>query len=146
MKIAPNSELPFNRESRRPSANHGNGTPRAENPAPSSPVSRERAQPPGLSRTLSRLQGIPESERTAGQSNAITRISRNIARYVETAAIGASPTGGTNPPASGQADGVTTTTGAASPSDVTTGVIGVTPPASDGATASETMGSASRLS
>ena len=49
----------------------------------------QKATPPGLERVLARLQSLPE--RNAGQANAMDSISRNIARYIETQALGAPP-------------------------------------------------------
>lgn len=46
----------------------------------------QKTAPPGLERALARLQSLPEQN--AGQANAADRISRNIARYAETQAIG----------------------------------------------------------
>ena len=46
----------------------------------------QKTAPPGLERALARLQSLPEP--TAGQTNATDRISRNLARYADTQAIG----------------------------------------------------------
>ena len=61
----------------------------------------QKTAPPGLERALARLQSRPEP--TAGQSNATDRISRNLARYAATQAIG-TPTApaATNPTAQAQ--------------------------------------------
>lgn len=55
----------------------------------------QKTTPPGLERVLARLQSLFEP--TAGQTNATDRISRNIARYAETQAIGAAPTNPSEP-------------------------------------------------
>ena len=48
--------------------------------------SEQKTAPPGLERALARLQSLAEP--TAGQANATDRISRNIARYADTQALG----------------------------------------------------------
>ncbi len=47
--------------------------------------------PPGLERALARLEAMGEGDRTAGQTNAMDRIGRNLARYIETQAMAGSP-------------------------------------------------------
>ena len=42
-----------------------------------------KAVPPGLEKVQARLQEIAPEERTRGQTNALSSIDRNIARYVE---------------------------------------------------------------
>lgn len=42
-----------------------------------------RQLPPGLDRVMARLEAMPAESRNAGQSNALDRIGRNIARYQE---------------------------------------------------------------
>lgn len=49
----------------------------------------QKTAPPGLERALSHLQSLPAPN--AGQANATDRISRNLARYAETQAIGTPP-------------------------------------------------------
>ncbi|MCX7814746.1 MAG: hypothetical protein N2256_04570 [Tepidimonas ignava] len=39
--------------------------------------------PPGLQRVLQRLQALPTDTRTPGQQQALTRIERNLQRYLE---------------------------------------------------------------
>jgi hypothetical protein len=108
MKIAPDTIQPFNREPAKPAAlrahavansavgpgtpSSANATGQANDPAkPPKAVDQggQKAVPPGLERVLARLQGLPE--RNAGQANALDRINRNIARYVETQALGKPP-------------------------------------------------------
>ena len=55
-----------------------------------------KATPPGLERVQARLQAL--SEPTQGQSNALDRISRNIARYQETQALAGRPSPPPPPP------------------------------------------------
>lgn len=43
----------------------------------------DRGGPPGLQKVLERLQAIPEGERTRGQTQAMTRIERNLQRYLD---------------------------------------------------------------
>lgn len=47
--------------------------------------------PPGLERVLNGLQSTPAADLTGGQMNAMTKISRNIARYLEVQAMGGGP-------------------------------------------------------
>ena len=108
MKIAPDTIQPFNREPAKPSTLRANavanpavgpGTPSSANaagqasdsakPAKAVDTGGQKAAPPGLERVLARLQGLPE--RNAGQANALDRINRNLARYVETQALGKPP-------------------------------------------------------
>lgn len=59
-----------------------------------------RQLPPGLDRVMARLEAMPPESRNAGQSNALERISRNIARYQEHHGIATpAPTVPENPPA-----------------------------------------------
>jgi len=68
-------------------------TPKAEfsKPAKTADHGARNETPPGLERVLARLQSTPASERNAGQSTALDRISRNLARYAEVQAIGQAP-------------------------------------------------------
>lgn len=50
-----------------------------------------KTAPPGLERALARLQAMDESDRTAGQTNAMDRIDRNLARYIATQAMAGTP-------------------------------------------------------
>lgn len=70
-----------------------------------------KAIPPGLERVQERLQAM--SERTRGQSNALDRISRNIARYQETQALAGTPPSPPPPPGP-------ETTGATAPTEPAT--------------------------
>lgn len=107
MKITSTSVMPIHREPAKPAAAQIAKATQATDtatPAPSTESSghaQQKAAPPGLERALSRLQGIPDQDRTNGQSNAISSISRNLARYRETEAISTPP--------------VTTTTDGAAP-------------------------------
>lgn len=60
-----------------------------------------KAVPPGLEKVQARLQEIAPEDRTRGQTNALSSIDRNIARYVEqqaaaTVSAPAAPTTGIN--------------------------------------------------
>jgi hypothetical protein len=93
MKIESGTLLPFSREPVKPAALRANTTAQATDSAKPARADQggQKTTPPGLERALARLQSIAESERTAGQSNAMDSISRNIARYTETEAISAPP-------------------------------------------------------
>jgi len=59
-----------------------------------------RQLPPGLDRVMARLEAMPPESRNAGQSNALDRIGRNIARYQEHHGMATpAPTVPENPPA-----------------------------------------------
>lgn len=90
MKIATSSIMSFNRELPKPAPMRANTAVRAE-PTKALDQSGQKVTPPGLERALAHLQSVPESERTAGQTNAMDRIGRNIARYTETESLSASP-------------------------------------------------------
>ncbi len=60
---------------------------RAETPAPARPSDG----PPGLQRVLARLEAMGEAGRTPGQTQALDRISRNLARYLENQAMAPLP-------------------------------------------------------
>lgn len=75
-----------------------------------------KAAPPGLERVLARLQAMDEGQRTAGQSNAMDRIGRNLARYLETQGLTA-PTPATPPSAQPVADAGSAATGDAATVD-----------------------------
>lgn len=64
-----------------------NGTPDAAGNSPEKVAvparAADRQMPPGLDRMMTRLESIPQENRTAGQVNALDRIGRNIARYQE---------------------------------------------------------------
>lgn len=83
MKINANPMASFNREVPR------NGPPaRQERPGSiQPPADTPKAAPPGLERALARLQAMDAGERTAGQTNAMNQIERNLAKYAETRAI-----------------------------------------------------------
>jgi hypothetical protein len=86
MKINANPMASFNREM--PKASPALRAERTDKPAPSE---SGKTAPPGLERALSRLQNMEASERTAGQTNAMDKIGRNLARYIENQAIGVAP-------------------------------------------------------
>jgi hypothetical protein len=86
MKINANPMASFNREM--PKANPAMRAERTDKPAP---TDTGKTAPPGLERALARLQAMDESERTAGQTNAMDKIGRNLARYIENQAIAATP-------------------------------------------------------
>ncbi|MBI2305675.1 MAG: hypothetical protein HYU78_00065 [Rhodocyclales bacterium] len=70
-------------------------------PAKSAEVQGPKAVPPGLEKVQARLQEIAPEERTRGQTNALSSIDRNLARYVEqqaaaTASAPEAPTTGIN--------------------------------------------------
>lgn len=52
-------------------------------PSPADGASPAAGGPPGLQKVLERLQAMPEGERTRGQTQAMTRIERNLQRYLE---------------------------------------------------------------
>jgi hypothetical protein len=110
MKVTLNTVQPVSREHSRPTAMRGNAAAKPTAPAnaplsanaadpvddPAKPakladIGGQKTTPPGLERVLARLQNIPMPERTTGQSNALERVARNIARYVETQAMAAPP-------------------------------------------------------
>lgn len=55
----------------------------------------QKPAPPGLERVMARLQSLGHP--TAGQSNATDRISRNLARYMDTQAISTAPVASAEP-------------------------------------------------
>lgn len=61
--------------------------------APATPARGPKGAPPGLERALARLQAIGEAERTPGQSMALDRIGRNLARYLENQGLATAPVG-----------------------------------------------------
>jgi hypothetical protein len=141
MKIAPDTIQPFNREPAKPStlrahavANPavGPGTPSSANaagqasdsakPAKAVDTGGQKAAPPGLERVLARLQGLPE--RNTGQANSLDRINRNIARYVETQALGKSPAAAPVAPKPGSVSDTVAATNATEPLNTA----GVAPP------------------
>ncbi len=86
MKIDSSTALQFMREPAKPAATRAHPAAPAEamaKPAKAAADGAQKVSPPGLERALSRLQSISETDRTTGQSNAIDKISRNIARYTE---------------------------------------------------------------
>ncbi|OHC65189.1 MAG: hypothetical protein A2045_02595 [Rhodocyclales bacterium GWA2_65_20] len=106
MKIAHSTVQPPGLGPTRPVASRANaaagtGIPSAANaptsaddaakPAITAAQSGQKTTPPGLERVLARLQSSAAPERNAGQTKALETISRNIARYVETQAIGEAP-------------------------------------------------------
>jgi hypothetical protein len=86
MKINANSMASFNREM--PKASPAMRAERTDKPAPSE---SGKTAPPGLERALARLQAMEAGERTAGQTNAMDKIGRNLARYMENQAIVVAP-------------------------------------------------------
>lgn len=68
--------------------------PGSEKSAKTNSFDGSRTAPSGLERVLARLQSLPEP--TAGQRNATDRISRNLARYAETQALGTTPAAAAN--------------------------------------------------
>jgi hypothetical protein len=85
MKIGPINLQVINREPVKPAKTTGAG--------------EQKAVPPGLERVQARQQSVPAADRNAGQATAAERISRNIARYAETQALGA-PLADAAPPTS----------------------------------------------
>lgn len=79
--------------------------------------------PPGLVRVQAKLEDIAAAERTQGQSNALDRVSRNLARYAQNQGIAAP----TTPPAPTTAPTEPTAT-----TDASTGTTGT--PTTDAAT------------
>jgi hypothetical protein len=141
MKIAPGTIQPFNREPAKlaalradaaanPSA--GAGSPSSANaaaqasdsakPAKAVDPGGQKAAPPGLERVLARLQNLPQ--RNAGQANALDRIDRNIARYVETQALGKPPAAAPVAPTRGSVSDTLASTNATEPLNAA----GVAPP------------------
>jgi len=51
-----------------------------------------RSGPPGLQKVLERVQAMPEADRTRGQTQAMTRIERNLQRYLDNQGIPATET------------------------------------------------------
>ncbi len=86
MKINANPMAAFNREAPKtgPAA-------RAERSEALPTDAKTKTAPPGLERALARLQAIEQGDRTPGQTNAMSQIERNLARYVETQSIVATP-------------------------------------------------------
>lgn len=60
-------------------------------PAKSAEAQGPKAVPPGLEKVQARLQEIAPEERTRGQTNALSSIDRNIARYVAQQAAAETP-------------------------------------------------------
>lgn len=104
MKIPPSTIQPFTREPARASNAQAVA---ASKPAQSVDLGGPKATPPGLERVQARLQILPE--RNAGQTNALDRINRNIARYAETQALVASPQDTPAPTPASAADAETAT-------------------------------------
>jgi hypothetical protein len=86
MKINANAMASFHRDI--PKASQAM---RAERTDKAVPVEAGKTTPPGLERALARLQAMEEGQRTAGQTNAMDRIGRNLARYIETQAMAGTP-------------------------------------------------------
>jgi hypothetical protein len=86
MRIQPTSNVPFTGETTKTvgqnRAERGEAQTSAEKPA--------KTAPPGLEKVLARLEAMGES-RTQGQSVAMDRISRNLARYAENQALAPAP-------------------------------------------------------
>lgn len=59
------------------------GTQDAPAAAKNAGVQETKSVPPGLEKVQARLQEITPEDRTRGQSNALSSIERNIARYAE---------------------------------------------------------------
>lgn len=92
MKIASAASPPIQREPAKPSDLRTNSPTRADDsvkPKKTTGSGEQKSVPPGLERALARLQSLPAPN--TGQANATDRISRNIARYAETQAIGTPP-------------------------------------------------------
>jgi len=141
MKIVPGTIQPYNREPAKSGALRadapanpaaGAGTPLSANaaaqasdsakPAKAVDPSGQKAAPPGLERVLARLQNLPQ--RNAGQANALARINRNIARYVETQALGKPPAAAPVAPTPGSVSATLASTSATEPLNTA----GVAPP------------------
>lgn len=63
---------------------------RAERTAPAEDSARPTPSvkvPPGLEKVLAKFEALGEAGRTAGQSNAMDRVARNLARYTDTQAL-----------------------------------------------------------
>jgi hypothetical protein len=82
----------FQREGLKPAqSNRANRSqPDTGAPTPAEAPAKKTA-PPGLERVLARLESLGETGRTQGQSQAMDRISRNLARYQETQALAPLP-------------------------------------------------------
>ena len=92
MKIASPATLPIQREPAKPSDLRAKSPAQASDPIKPTKTTgsgEQKSVPPGLERALTRLQSLPSPN--TGQANATDRISRNIARYAETQAIGTPP-------------------------------------------------------
>lgn len=92
MKIASAASPPIQREPAKPSDLRTKSPTRADDsvkPKKTTGSGEQKSVPPGLERALARLQSLPAPN--TGQANATDRISRNIARYAETQAIGTPP-------------------------------------------------------
>jgi hypothetical protein len=61
-------------------------------PAESTVTLSAKKVPPGLQRVAARLESLGLEGRTQGQSNALSQISRNLQRYVDTQALAPAPT------------------------------------------------------
>lgn len=94
MKIESGVPLSFARETAKPASKHAFIVPQATVPSkPTDAIDHggKKSAPPGLERALARLQTAPEVDRNAGHTNAIEKLSRNLARYAETEALAAPP-------------------------------------------------------
>lgn len=92
MRVTHTPQPPVARDHARPTAPGQarfsvNNTPAAAGNAPAEAATAASAAarqlPPGLDRVMARLESIPAESRNAGQANALERVSRNIARYLE---------------------------------------------------------------
>lgn len=109
MRVTPAALPPVPRDHGKPAAAEQprfklNATPAEAGTAPEKAAAPAavagRQLPPGLDRVMARLEAMPPESRNAGQSNALERISRNIARYQEHHGIATpAPTVPENPPA-----------------------------------------------
>lgn len=92
MKIASPAALPIQRDPAKPSDLRAKSPAQASAPVKPTKTTgsdEQKSVPPGLERALTRLQSLTAPN--TGQANATDRISRNIARYAETQAIGTPP-------------------------------------------------------
>ncbi|NIC42840.1 hypothetical protein [Aquabacterium sp. A08] len=83
MKIPSNPMAAVAREPVKTAARAERNAP-AEAPAEPTPSVKV---PPGLERVLAKFEALGEAGRSAGQSNAMDRIARNLARYTDTQAL-----------------------------------------------------------
>lgn len=99
MKIPSNPMAAVAREPAKAAARTDRNAP-AEAPAEPTPSMKV---PPGLERVLAKFEALGETGRSTGQSNAMDRIARNLARYTDTQALVPPPDSATTTPTETQA-------------------------------------------